>query len=106
MGLPVIASLGLPKWRPEAAAWERLWLATPQGSYFDAPPEEFEAAYLAQLDRHGLEKVARVLHRIAVAHSADRIVLLCHEVLAIDCHRSTLAAWPMSRTGEVVPELT
>jgi len=30
MGTPVVTSLGLPRWRPEAQDWPRCWLITGQ----------------------------------------------------------------------------
>lgn len=105
MGTPIVISLGLPKWRPESADWDRLWMLTPRGSYFGADPDVFDKAYLDQLDRHGPQKVARALHRIAAEHESDSLVMLCHEGLSMDCHRSTFAAWWLARVGEVVTEV-
>jgi hypothetical protein len=80
MGQAVVTSRGLPRWRlAEAETWPRAWLLTPASSYFDAPDEEFERQYLAQLDRHGPAKIARLLERIATATSASSLLLLCHE---------------------------
>lgn len=104
-GQPVVTSLGLPRWRPEAADWPRCWLVTPTWALFHASPEEFERGYAERLDRFGARKISRVLERFAREHHADRLVLLCHELDGTQCHRADLATWFLTRTGEVVTEL-
>jgi Protein of unknown function, DUF488 len=107
MGFPVVASLLVPKWLPEAAEWPRCWVVTPQWSYWRAEwPEPFREHYVAQLDRHGPRKIARVLERIAREHQAPRLTLLCHEIRWEECHRHLFACWLLERTGELVTEIT
>jgi hypothetical protein len=105
MGVPVVTSLGLPKWRPEAAGWARCWLITPRGRYFAASAEVFDTEYIHQLERFGARRIARELHAIGRAAGADRVVVLCHEALPEQCHRALWAAWYFNATGEHVPEL-
>jgi hypothetical protein len=106
MGVAVVTSRGLPKWRlAEAEGWPHCWLLAPGHDYYDAPADEFERAYLAQLDRHGPAKIGRVLADIAREHHAESVVLLCHEIRWEDCHRILAARWITERTGELVEEL-
>jgi Protein of unknown function, DUF488 len=106
MGQPVVTSLGLPRWRPEAETWPRCWLLTPTWALFNSPPGEFERGYAERLDRFGAAKISRVLERIAREHHADRLVLLCHELDGRQCHRADLATWLLARAGQVVTEIT
>ena len=106
MGLAVVTSLGLPKWRcDEARTWPRCWLLTPTPALFDAPDEVFDVEYPARLERFGVRRIARTLERIAREHEADSLVLLCHEGDWERCHRSMFAAWWLTRTGELVCEI-
>jgi hypothetical protein len=75
MGVPVVSSLGLPKWRPEAAGWPRCWLITPRGRYFGASADVFDREYTRQLERFGARRIARELH--AIGRGAERVVVLC-----------------------------
>jgi hypothetical protein len=105
LGAPVVASLLVPKWIPEAKDWPRLWAATPRWSYFKAEPGDFDLEFAAQLERYGPERIARRLAEIARECDAENLVVLCWEVSAEQCHRSAWAAWWTTRTGEVVSEI-
>lgn len=109
LGAPVVASLLVPKWLgDEARWWPRLWEATPRWAYVKAEPAEFTAAYLAQLERYGPERIARRLAKIAsdeFTEPVEKLCLLCWEADQERCHRSTWATWWITRTGEVVDEL-
>jgi Domain of unknown function DUF488 len=105
-GQPVVTSLGLPRWRPEAAQWPRCWLLTPTPSLFRTEDwDEFRTGYLGRLDGFGPRKVARTLERIARGHRAGCLVLLCHEGDWERCHRGLVAEWLLTRTGELVTEI-
>lgn len=102
-GSPVSISLSTPRWLPEAAQWPRLWEATPRWGYFHSPPEEFEAAYLSQLQRYGPQAISRSLARIAreaYLAPSDRLVLCCYEADPAQCHRQQFANWLLVTTGE------
>lgn len=106
MGQPVVTSLGLPRWRPEAESWPRCWLIAPTWAMFHEPDEEkWRAAYVERLERKGAAKVSRVLHQIAREHEAERLVLLCHELDWSRCHRGLWASWWLETTGEVITEI-
>jgi len=110
MGQPVVCSLGLPKWRPEAAEWPRCHLLTPTWPMFNAvretgDSEAFAAAYAARLERFSVQRIARTLEGIARAHQADNLVLLCHEADPERCHRTQFADWWIQASGEEVAEL-
>jgi Protein of unknown function, DUF488 len=104
MGVPVVASLGLPRWRPEAGSWARCWLITPRGRYFAASADVFDTEYLAQLRRFGARRIARELH--AIGRGAERAVVLCFEADPQRCHRGLWAAWWLHNTGEPIADLT
>lgn len=105
MGLPLVTSRGLPRWRPEAATWPWLWSITPTGAEFALTGAEFTALYTERLTRYGTARIARSLERIAREHDTDRIVLLCHESDVTRCHRGSLAAWWLTTTGEDIAEI-
>lgn len=112
MGLPVVCSLTRPKWpmpggQPwtTAAACEAL---TPRWEFFRKPDagEKFEA----QLARYGPQRIAKELERIAVAHAAPSLVLLCWETdwgttEAPKCHRLRVARYMLEETGWLIREL-
>jgi hypothetical protein len=104
-GVPVVASLTTPKWMPEAADWPRCTEITPRWSYFRAEHDEWDAAYLAQLTRYGPQRISRRLSAIAAEHQADRLCILCWEVLPKDCHRGFFASWLLVETGEKATEI-
>jgi hypothetical protein len=107
MGTPVACSLLLPKWLPEAEGFPRCWAVTPRFAYWRSGwPDEFARHYLSQLERSGARKIARYLHHIAAEAGSDRLVLLCYEPLAADCHRLMFADWWLVTTGERIEELT
>lgn len=67
--------------------------------------EEFEQAYLDQLEELGAERILADLGRIG---AGKPVVCLCWERLADPgewCHRRMLADWLHEQTGLVVPEL-
>jgi Protein of unknown function, DUF488 len=106
MGQPVVTSLGLPRWRPEAEQWPRCWLLTPTSALFAEPDEQvFAAGYVARLERFGVAKIAAALHKIARERQASALVLLCHEGDPARCHRGQFADWWIRTTGEAVDEL-
>jgi Protein of unknown function, DUF488 len=105
MGVPVITSLGLPSWRPEAREWPRCWLLTPTPALFREPDDDvFAAGYAARLERFGAAKIARTLEKIAREHQAARLILLCHEADPAACHRRQFADFMLATTGELIEE--
>ena len=98
--------LTLPKFRPEAQDWPRLWEVTPRWWYWRYERAEWDRAYLAQLNRYGPRRVARRLAEIAREQQADRLVVMCYEPLPADCHRGLFAAWWLTTTGERINEIT
>lgn len=110
-GSPVATSLLVPKWRPEAATWPRCWEVSPRWDYFKAAPAEFEAAYIAQLERYGVSRIMAALARIgrgAYEEPSDRLALICWETTDAEtaCHRRLFARWLLETCGERVDELT
>jgi len=108
-GAPVVTSLTVPKWLPEAKSWPRLWPATSRWSYFRASDHDFNRQYLAQLERYGAEQIARRLAEIArsgFAEPAEALVFLCWETDPGRCHRSLWALWWHAATGQLITEIT
>jgi hypothetical protein len=106
MGTPVRITLGTPRWRPPG---RRYWLylaeLAPQRDYFNAPAEEFERRYLAQLDELG-DAIEQKLGWLTEAYGP--ILLCCYEKDVRDplaCHRRMFARWYEARTGQPVPEI-
>ncbi len=66
---------------------------------------EFTRRYRAQLERHGIEKILRVLAAIARREHREGVVLLCFEPAGEFCHRRVLAEWLEEKTHQQAPEL-
>lgn len=69
------------------------------------PPDEFDALYLARLEKRGAEKIGE---RFAEVHAEylRRLALLCFEPVGEPCHRRLFAGWwELNNPGEQVPEL-
>jgi len=77
----------------------------PSREIFGLAEQEFTAAYRAQLDELGVEKVVSDLARISVEEGEKALALLCFEPVGQPCHRHDLASWLEERAGIVVPEL-
>lgn len=108
-GAPVVTSLTTPKWLPEAKSWPRLWPATPRWSYFHSSEQQFDLAYVSQLQRYGVQQIAKRLTQIArtgFAEPAERLCLLCWETSAARCHRGLFSSWWLAQTGELMTEIT
>lgn len=126
MGIPVRASLGLPRYvlpytlDPRAKVWE----ITPRNTYLKASDEVYERSYLEQLEGYGVETIDRRFVQIASVMGGERLVVMCFERLgakthsgiraglsdpaageALICHRRLFASWWEQQTGRVVPEL-
>ena len=74
-----------------------------------ASDDEFERQYIAQLERHGPQRIAVELAGIAAnayLEPSQRLVLLCYETDPARCHRSQFADWWLRVTGEPIHELT
>jgi hypothetical protein len=103
-GQPVRASLGTPRWIPDAKSWPRCWEITPRPAYLDASAETFEREYVAQLDRYGARRIAERFAEITHQTGAELLIVCCFEGPREQCHRATWAAWWLQTTGEDVPE--
>jgi hypothetical protein len=102
--LAVRASLGKPKWIPDAENWPAVWEITPRGWYFHDPG--WEAHYLAQLRRYGVKRIVGRFAEISRENGhPDVIAVCCFEANPADCHRAAWARWMLQATGEVVPDL-
>jgi hypothetical protein len=102
---PVRTSMGNPRFLPQSAEWPRAELLVPWGlrQYERA---EFQAKYRARLDKHGVDKIRRVLRAIWHQHGERPLALLCFEDLARGdwCHRRMFVAWWLEQTGEELHE--
>ena len=65
-------------------------------------PKQFEAEYIDQLEKVGVEAILRIL-RAAQGRSRG-VILLCYEPAGSPCHRRQLASWIETKGGIMVPE--
>jgi hypothetical protein len=109
MGNPVRITLGRPpRWWLDPIP--SIGVLAPAGWYFRAAPDVFTEAYLAQLDRAGVTRIAGELWRVWGDYRTGRpLVLLCFESLAKHgwdgCHRTLFRTWWRTHTGVEIPEL-
>ena len=103
--VPIAISRGKPRWRLPYRYRVLGQLAPSREVFSIEDPDEFTAAYLAQLDELGAEKAVSDLARIGTEHGGRPLVLLCFEAPGEFCHRRILADWLEERTGVMVPEL-
>ncbi|MFE0255141.1 hypothetical protein [Streptomyces sp. NPDC059010] len=108
-GVPVRITLGGVRFKLPYSLTHAVRELAPRRDYLSAPKPEFTQAYRADLDQLGPERIAALLHQIAVTEGDHRLVLLCFEDLAkpgVWCHRSVFASWWKERTGDEVRELS
>lgn len=108
MGVPVRITLGAPRWALPYALEHQVREAAPSREYFGAARPVYEAAYVTQLNGHGVEFFASRFQQIAVSARDPRLVLLCFEDLSKPdqwCHRRMFAEWWQERAGAKVREL-
>jgi hypothetical protein len=105
LGQPVVISLTVPKWLPEAKDWPRCWEITPRWSYFRASEGAFEDSYLGQVEDYGPKRIARRLGQIARETGAETLALCCWEADRERCHRALFAAHWLATTGELIQEV-
>ena len=111
-GTPTRITRGAPRGMPVPepyAHWPSVGLLKPGSDYFGQglPPDEFEALYVADLNRRGIVNIAAALRGIPLDED-EQIVLLCFEGRAKLhlCHRRMFARWWQGWTGVEVPELS
>ncbi len=102
--VPTGISRGVPRWRLPYR-YRMLRSLAPSREIFGLAEQEFTAAYRAQLDELGVERILADLARIGGEHGGRPLVLLCWEKAPDLCHRGLLAQWLEERAGIVVPEL-
>ncbi|MDX3224483.1 MULTISPECIES: DUF488 family protein [unclassified Streptomyces] len=107
-GVAVRITLGAPRFKLPYSLKYAVRELAPRRDYFSKGLPEFTAAYRADLNRLGAERVAELLRGIAEAEQDHRLVLLCFEDLSDPaqwCHRRIFAAWWKEMTGDEVREL-
>ncbi len=97
-------SRGEPRWRLPFAYRRLRELAPTDEVWREQNTARFEAAYVAQLEALGAQRIVADLERIG---GGRPVVCLCWEKPATDsyCHRWTLAAFLEQETGITIPEL-
>jgi hypothetical protein len=108
-GVPVRITLGGVRFKLPYSLTHSVRELAPRRDYLSAPEAEFTAAYRADLDQLGPERIATRLQQIAEAEGDHRLVLLCFEDLTkpnLWCHRTVFASWWKDRTGDEVRELS
>jgi len=105
--VPLGCSVGVPRSLP----WARSLRAseiTPYGLVgeraTELKPDEWEARYLARLERHGVERIRARFTDVFETYGRRPLVLLCWEAQPTDCHRGMFARWWQEQTGQHVPE--
>ncbi len=102
----VCIAVGSPRWRV-GYEWVKCRCLAPYGLR-KLKGEQFQEAYLANLDALGVEPIRTELEKISEAHGGKDLVLLCYENLSepgLWCHRSVFADWWWKATGQPVFEL-
>jgi len=102
--VPVRASLGSPKFWPEAKALPYIAELAPAGLFHLDDTAEFERRYLARLDRIGVDRLAARFADVYAEYQRS-LALCCFEPAGQPCHRRLWAAWHEEHTGQSVPEL-
>lgn len=108
-GVPVRITLGGVRFKLPYSLTHSVRELAPRRDYLSAPEPEFTAAYRADLDQLGPERIAARLQQIVEAEGDHRLVLLCFEDLAkpnLWCHRTVFASWWRDCTGDEVRELS
>ncbi|MEV0281791.1 DUF488 family protein [Streptomyces sp. NPDC050610] len=108
-GVPVRITLGAPRFKLSYPLKRAVRELAPRREYFSKPLPEFTAAYRADLDKLGAERIAEELRKITEAEGSHRLVLLCFEDLSDPtqwCHRRIFASWWKDITGDAVRELS
>jgi hypothetical protein len=105
--VPVAISRGLPRYSTGYELKHRVWMLAPTAKTFALESEAaYEESYRSQLDRHGPEKIYRVLKEISDQENGAELVLLCFEDVKKDwCHRTMFARWWKDKTGTDITEL-
>jgi hypothetical protein len=102
---PVATSRGLPKFPIRYAIAAHLLELAPTWPMMRLAEDEFEADYLQQLERIGIEHVLGRLTEIAATSGTAGVVLLCFEPPDQPCHRHVLSRWITEQSGIEVHEL-
>ncbi len=101
----VSISRGQPKW-PLPFRYRRAMLLAPSRETFGLRSDRaFEAAYLAELEATGVQRITDLLRKISDEEGGKTLVLLCWEKPGEVCHRGQFAEFWESSTGIIVPEL-
>lgn len=103
---PVRITRGAPRFRLDYH-YANLPELAPTRAQWNLPEAEFDRAYMAMCDQHGVDLLRRRFTEIAGGSAG--VVLLCYEDLRKHgpngCHRRVFARWWMRTVGEPVDEL-
>lgn len=101
----VCIALFPPGWR--GAFDEEVKLLAPTFELFrrKLPRDEFRRLYHHHLDSIGVGRISAELEAVSRRFDGRDLILLCYERDAAKCHRSDLAAWMLSQTGQPIEEL-
>lgn len=102
---PVRISLGAPRFLPDSAAWPYIEELAPKGLLGIEDEGDFRSAYVARLNRIGVDRIEARFQSIIHDYPDQPLALLCFEDVTVEwCHRSIFSAWWQTQTGEVLEE--
>jgi len=105
MGVPVVTSLGRPRFPLSYKLTEEVGHLKPWGLFGKGlSHDDFTAPYRQRLDKIGPDALGRHFQTISRRHGGARIVLLCFERCDQFCHRRVFADYWLERTGQHVPQ--
>lgn len=98
MGVPVRTSVGRPRHALKYDLSAEASLLYPSYAMLKMEYEEYRERYIAQLERHGVQKIQNVLRSIQTIYGkgTNHVVLLCYEDVIKKgdwCHRRMFAQW-------------
>lgn len=105
--VPVRTSMGKPKFKLGYALEESMSSVMPDGWMLKLDPKPFVDAYMAKLERVGINAIMDEINAISKRHGGATPVLLCYENIEDGvsyCHRRIASTWIEKKVGIVVPE--
>jgi Protein of unknown function, DUF488 len=99
-------SRGTPRFKLPYRYRQLRLLAPSKETFALREDKEFDKAYVAGLEKIGVERIAEALRRLSYEQGGKPLILLCYEDVHAgeDCHRRMFADWWKQQTGQEVLE--